>query len=84
MGACLQVITRILASVLSVQEMKLFNKKKVVTQSEAIAQLRGTADMVEKREKYLQFKVDNEVQDAKNHLLAGRKKSNIIVVEVIW
>jgi len=54
--------------------MKLFGKaKKAPTPKESITKLRETLEMLEKREAYLQNKINHELQEAKK-FMAGKNK----------
>lgn len=55
--------------------MPLFGKKKVTpTPRESIAKLRETLDMLEKREQFLQKKVDQQTQEAKKYMQQKNKR----------
>ncbi|KAL6079608.1 ESCRT-III subunit protein snf7 [Balamuthia mandrillaris] len=54
--------------------MKLFGRaKKTASPKESIAKLRETLDMLEKREDYLQKKIDKEIQFAKLHASKNKR-----------
>lgn len=54
--------------------MKLFHKKKTPSPQESIMKLRETSEMLEKREAFLQQKVDAETMKAKQMLQAKNKR----------
>ena len=55
--------------------MPLFGKKKEAPNAkESITKLRETVDLLEKREKFLQSKIDKEVAEAKKKLQAKDKR----------
>jgi charged multivesicular body protein 4 len=60
--------------------MPLFGKKKVVaTPKESIAKLRETLDMLEKREQFLQKKMDQQVQEAKKYMQQKNKRGTLLL-----
>jgi charged multivesicular body protein 4 len=55
--------------------MPLFGKKKEAPNAkESITKLRETVDLLEKREKFLQTKIEKEVTDAKKRMAAKDKR----------
>jgi charged multivesicular body protein 4 len=58
--------------------MPLFGKKKKAPAAkESIAKLRETIDMLEKREQFLQKKMDKEVADAKKYMQQKNKRGTL-------
>ena len=59
--------------------MKLFGKaKKAPTAKEGITKMRETLEMLEKREAYLQSKIEHETQEAKKFMAAKNKRGTYI------
>jgi charged multivesicular body protein 4 len=55
--------------------MKLFGKaKKGPTPQEGITKMRETLEMLEKREAYLQNKINHEIAEAKRHMANKNKR----------
>jgi len=62
--------------------MKLFGKaKKEPTTKEGITKLRETLDMLEKRETYLQTKIDHEVSEAKRFMALKNKRAAMMCLK---
>jgi len=62
--------------------MPLFGKKKTAPPpKESIAKLRETLEMLEKREQYLQKKIDGQVAEAKKFMQQKNKKSGSYVYQ---
>jgi len=62
--------------------MPLFGKKKVApSPKESIAKLRETLDMLEKREQFLQKKVDAQTAEAKKHLAMKNKRAALLCLK---
>ena len=59
--------------------MPLFGKKKTTPPpKESIAKLRETLDMLEKREQFLQKKIDGQTAEAKKFMAAKNKRGNFL------
>jgi len=62
--------------------MKLFGKaKKEPTTKEGITKLRETLEMLEKRETYLQTKINHEVAEARKHMAAKNKRAALMCLK---
>jgi len=62
--------------------MKLFGGKKKAPQAkESIAKLRETIDMLEKREQFLQKKIDKETSDAKKNMQLKNKRAALMCLK---
>jgi len=62
--------------------MKLFGKaKKSPTPRESISKMKETVEMLEKREAFLQNKINHEVQEAKKFMLAKNKKAAMMCLK---
>jgi len=62
--------------------MPLFGKKKKAPPAkESIAKLRETVDMLEKREQFLQKKIDKEVGDAKKYMQQKNKRAALMCLK---
>lgn len=63
--------------------MKLFGKaKKAPTPQEGIAKMRETIEMLEKREAYLQNKINHETAEAKRYM-GLKNKRGMFSVEIL-
>lgn len=59
--------------------MKLFGKaKKAPTPRETITKMRETIEMLEKREAFLQNKINHEIQEAKKFMAAKNKRGILV------
>ena len=65
--------------------MNLFGKakKQAPTAKESIVRLRETLEMLEKRERFLQSKIDNEVKLAKANVTKNKRGSSLISKQYI-
>jgi len=62
--------------------MKLFGKaKKAPTPQEGITKMRETLEMLEKREAYLQNKINHEIAEAKRHMALKNKRAALMCLK---
>jgi len=62
--------------------MQLFGKaKKAPTPDQSIQQLRGTLELLEKRENYVQKKVDDELLQTKKYMAKGNKRAALMCLK---
>lgn len=66
--------------------MNLFGKARAskTTPKDAIVKLRETLEMLEKREKYLQTKIDNELKFAKLNATKNKRGGSMKVDQKYW